>query len=797
MSFANRRPTNSNAHVPINTTEIEARPVTPAEPAEPWLTPGRFAVFLGLLIIATFPGVVSGARAFIVRDFGLFAYPLAFYQRQCFWRGELPLWNPLSHCGIPYLAQWNTITLYPGSLIYLLLPLPWSVSFFCLAHLFWGGLGMYFLACRWTNHRLAAALAGVIFCFNGLALNFLMWTNVSATYGWLPWVLLLVQVGWREGGRKLVWATLASAMQLLAGSPEVVLLTWFILFLLACGEWCRREQPRRDLVLRFCGIVLLVAAICAVQLLPFLQLLSHSLRSSRFSSISENWSIPIWGWANFLAPLFRAAPRSQGVFSQPGQGWTSSYYAGIGTLLLAAAAVRRRQDWRVRLLAVVFVLGSWLALGDEGLLFRAMRTCFPAVGFVRFPVKFVVLTLAVAPLLAAFGLEALASKTRRLGLFEWVCTFILLLLIALLAALDWKFPISDDLWRFYSRNALARAGFLVLIFLVIMGFLRAQERRRILLGILLLVIFWLDGATHSPRQNPTVQPSVYSPGWARAQLKLDNEARPNPARIMLGAIAEETLRLHRLRDVEQCYLIDRLAFLDDCNLLDDVPQTLGFFALLPEAINNVTLLPVIYTNRDFPALLDFMGVAQTTAPGTLCQWTNRPTALPLVTAGQRPVFADDRTAFSALFDNTTDFRQAVFLPLAARNTLSATQHTTACVSAVKFANQSVSLQTEAPGAAMIVISQTFYPGWRAYVDGRPEKIWCANYAFQALQVPPGHHQVTLVYEDKAFLFGALLSGLGVAACLGLWLLTSDRNRHPFPPSCAPLSGIENSHSITT
>jgi hypothetical protein len=249
--------------------------------------------------------------------------------------------------------------------------------------------------------------------------------------------------------------------------------------------------------------------------------------------------------------------------------------------------------------------------------------------------------------------------------------------------------------------------------------------------------------------------------------------------------------------VEQCYLIDRLAFLDDCNLLDDVPQTLGFFALLPEAINNVTLLPVIYSNRDFPALLDFMGVAQTTAPGTLCQWTNRPTALPLVTAGQRPVFADDRTAFSALFDNTTDFRQAVFLPLAARNTLSATQHTTACVSAVKFANQSVSLQTEAPGAAMVVISQTFYPGWRAYVDGRPEKIWCANYAFQAFQVPPGHHQVTLVYEDKAFLFGALLSGLGVAACLGLWLLTFDRNRHPFPPSCAPLSGIENSHSITT
>jgi hypothetical protein len=174
----------------------------------------------------------------------MFSYPVAFFHRQCFWRGELPLWNPLSHCGVPFLAQWNTLTLYPLSLIYLLLPLTWSLSFFCLAHLFWGGLGMYFLAQRWTHHRLAAGLAGVIFSFNGLTLNFLMWPSHIATFSWLPWVVWLGQRAWREGGTALVWATVAGAMQMLAGGPETIAATWLILLALAGGDWVR-EAGRR------------------------------------------------------------------------------------------------------------------------------------------------------------------------------------------------------------------------------------------------------------------------------------------------------------------------------------------------------------------------------------------------------------------------------------------------------------------------------------------------------------------------------------------------------------------------
>src|SRR5258708_7541759 len=124
-----------------------------------WSTPLRFAALLGVLIVASFPQVVAGLETFCYGDFGQFSYPLAFYHRESFWRGEMPLWDPINNCGVPFLAQWNTLTLYPLSLAYLLFPLSWSLGTFCLGHLFLAGVGLYFLAYRWTNHRLARPLS--------------------------------------------------------------------------------------------------------------------------------------------------------------------------------------------------------------------------------------------------------------------------------------------------------------------------------------------------------------------------------------------------------------------------------------------------------------------------------------------------------------------------------------------------------------------------------------------------------------------------------------------------------------
>src|SRR5581483_9130791 len=212
-----------------------------ASPAEPrrgdpgsidktdaWLGPWPFAAVLAGLILACFPNVIFGLATFHYRDFALFGYPLAAYHKESFWHGELPFWNPYNDCGLPFLAQWNTLTLYPLSLIYLLLPLPWSLNLFCLGHLFLGGMGAYFLGHRWTGNRLAAAVAGIGFAYNGLTWDSLMWPNNIAALGWMPWVLLAQERAWERGGRHIVLAALAGALQMLTGAPEMIALTWLM-----------------------------------------------------------------------------------------------------------------------------------------------------------------------------------------------------------------------------------------------------------------------------------------------------------------------------------------------------------------------------------------------------------------------------------------------------------------------------------------------------------------------------------------------------------------------------------------
>ena len=69
-----------------------------------WLTPSRFAVLLVVLTLAAFPQVFLGIQTFVYRDFGVFSYPIAYHWRESFWQGEIPLWNPLSNYGAPFLA---------------------------------------------------------------------------------------------------------------------------------------------------------------------------------------------------------------------------------------------------------------------------------------------------------------------------------------------------------------------------------------------------------------------------------------------------------------------------------------------------------------------------------------------------------------------------------------------------------------------------------------------------------------------------------------------------------------------
>ena len=727
-----------------------------------WFTPWRFTVLLGLLLAVTFPGVLSGQQSFFFRDYGVLSYPTIFYARESFWRGEVPLWNPLSHCGVPFLAQWGAMVLYPFSIIYLLFPLPWSLGLFIVLHLLLGGCGMYSLAGQWTGNRFAGAVAGILFVFNGVVYSSLAWPNYSVALGWMPWVVLLTQTAYDKGGRRIVFAALAGAMQMLSGVPEIILLTWVFLGLLLVVDTVKARRPWLKSVVRFSAIVALVAGLCAAQLLPFFQLIAHSHRHAAYGTAA--WSMPPSGWANLLLPLFRCVKSSQGIFFQPGHVFLITWYLGITTIVLSAMAVFTVRVPRVYLLIGCALFGLTISLGEAGYLYPWLKQTFPVLGFMRYPVKAIYLTLFALPLLAACAIERLSERHAQttgqhpkteLLIFAGVAT----LGCAVLLWFAWHFSGKNQNWYATAVNAATRIALLgASIALLIL--VRNRTRLSPLLGCLLLGILWIDAQTHTPLPHPTIDANNFSPDLTpmKAPPQLGH------GRALISDAAEDRLYRSGVADFREDFVGKRLALWCNLHLLEGIPKVEGASTLLVREQSDIQSLFYRNENTEHPDLADFLGATHISAPGQVTDWVVRSNALPLITAGQKPEFLDGTNLLRLLAGTNFNPRAIVYFPAGDRGRITATNGAIATITHAQFEAHRIAFETDAPQSSIVTIAQTFYPAWRAFIDGKETPILRANHAFQAIEVPAGTHRVTLAYIDSNWRLGCAISAGTLIIC---------------------------------
>ncbi len=183
-------------------------------------------VCLSSLVLVCFGGVLFGDRQFGFRDAAHFYYPLYWRVQQEWSAGRLPLWEPGENGGTPLLGSPMAAVLYPGKILFALVPYAWGLRLYTVGHEVLAFWAMVALMRSWGASGTGATLAGLSYAFGGVVLS--DYFNIIYLVGaaWLPlgfraadrWLRLGLRAGLAE-------LAVVLAMQVLGGDPEAAYLT--------------------------------------------------------------------------------------------------------------------------------------------------------------------------------------------------------------------------------------------------------------------------------------------------------------------------------------------------------------------------------------------------------------------------------------------------------------------------------------------------------------------------------------------------------------------------------------------
>jgi hypothetical protein len=680
-----------------------------------------------------------------------------------------PLWVPHAYTGAPFFANPQTALLFPLTWLAWLLPAGAALTVITAGKLLLAGLAMYwFLRVGLRLGAIAALVAALGFEFSTTLVGWIGWA-FGSTIAVLPLLFGAVERV-REPARRRDVAVLALAVALhvLAGYPQATLHA-----LLAVSAWAlaRARGADRGFLVRCALGGGLGLALAAVQVVPFVEYVVESA---------------VWAYRRqWMAPL--AVPATSAItalmpyaLGGGADGWGRwqfnivATHAGLVPLLLAPLGIVagwRRPGGR-------FFAGFVLVLAaiHYGLPGGATLASLPglALGSNLRLMPHLVFGLCV---LGALGVDAIARGEASpaawpvrawfvvlaLGGFAWVAGH-----LSVPGAQSMRWPLAVQL-------AVALAG-LTLAATLALGWI---QRGAIAWGGALVVLQVVSVVPPAWAYLPTLErrwlyPDTPVLAWLRAQPERGRVIMPGHVGFLYG-IAEahgyDGLTPRRIAE-----LVGSLG--------TGTGIVHGYLQSPLEGVGSEALSPAAVLTS---SVVDLLGVryvmlppgAPAPSPDLRLDYDGRdarvfvnPRALPRALLIGRARCVDDATAVRELRAQSIDPHTEVLLADCATPPASGASVAGAVEIRVDEPER-LRVITTAPAPAWLVVTDTWYPGWRGYLDDREVLLWRADHAFRAVAVPAGAHEIELRFRPRSVLVGGVVSALAGAIIVAL-LVTRPR-----------------------
>ena len=660
--------------------------------------------------------------------------------------GRLPLWRPTIMSGTPFAANPLSGLHYFPHALFLILPLAIGFNVLFIAHVWLTGCGAYALLRAWQVGRAAAFVGALTWMATPKLFAHLGAGHVGLveSVAWLPWAVLAAH-RLMEHRRVMDAVRLGAvwAMQFLA-DPRIsyysaAFTVSYLVFRLGVSYIDHRNTLKSTIggapkALLSIGVF---AVLGAMLWLPFWEFITQSNRGALTLAEAGEWSLPL----HHLVGLLIA-------------DWGGSHewmvYLGVLPLMLAIAGCgkqeadsRRRDLLASCFLPLALIIALLFAVGTNGPLFPLLFRFVPGLTLLRVPPRAWFVVAFATACLCAFGVEMMTRDVQSAHKpHGWVTLAgVALALFALLFGLGGFFLLQSNAQATSARAAMLHMALVVPASIAVV-LLHAHGRigvRGFAVGAAVVIL-----ATLLPVD------------WSLYRVVPEAQAFSDHADVAKWLAAQGKPGTFRVYSPSYS-LPQHVAQRAGLELADGVdPMQLAGYARLMQAATGARARGYSVTIPSFPPSSDVRTALRDVTPD----------ARLLGKLNVRYVVAEFPMTIEGLVERTHFGPTFVYENQSAMPRAFVGNGTAA--HSVVYTPDCVVVEADGPGT--LTLSQVYYPGWRATVDGRAATIETVDSALMNVSLEAGRHVVEFTFDPRTVKVGVMVSAFGWASLVVGWLV---------------------------
>ncbi|PWT89024.1 MAG: hypothetical protein C5B55_12080 [Blastocatellia bacterium] len=788
------------------------------------------SALLSILIffITFFANSIFGNGYRMAGDSLFYTYPLRAMAWKMIRSGHLPLWTPGILSGYPLLSMAQLGLGYPITWFYLVLPPYLAEKIYVLAPFLLAPVFTYAYLRQVNRSALASLFSALTFGYGGMMASPLSNNGlIPNTFMWLPLFLLVIERSRRSPLIPcVIAATFVYSLSVLSGFAQAFIIVGLVaagyslwLALAVAPDLTTEKVSRWRPVIITAGAGVFSFGVAAFQILETARVVRRSVRHTLTYQLFTQGSFePAELWRSFTTPLFHVIDTHASVVPLA---------AALACIAVATHVVRRTQqrDPRVFFWFLVAVVAIVLMMGQFTPISWALYK-LPIINLFRVPSRHTTEWTFAAAVLAAYGWDALGplalhlrnSKPRSNLITIWSAT--LLIVVALLIGHTWwtraqtfqpQMRDGADPQTIYNLWKLGMSIVLALTMWRASLIINQRWRESLLILAILITCFvepslllkrWWEnfGRPVSAAQQPTEMTRYLQQFHANenriyTRVDLMSEQEGAPPRFD----APNLSAMWGLQDVAgyEPLILERYsqalggAYLDGVHTVDRGTPDASLFTSQSHVLD---LLNTKHT-------VSYRGLATSLGGSSGPPTPHSEYWQPVFELNQAVVMRNSRALPRVwLVGEAKSVRGEVALSLIrgeskgvdfdpARTVLLETNQSeipslpagalpTDCVARVAaYQPTLVIIETKCSSAAVLVVSEMFFPGWVASMDGNSANIQVADYLLRGVFVTPGEHKIEMRYTAPAFRNGALISISALILLSALLIIHRRRRLH--------------------